>query len=67
MSQKNLPHDKFNAPLSQKMKVKLGIDTASFMKRMKARLRKIRGNGEEDMSEAFLVKHNYYKYRSQLV
>lgn len=67
MPQKILHNDKFDTPLSQEAKVRLGLDSASFMKRMKARLSKIRGNDDGDEAENFLVRHNYYKYNTRLV
>ena len=63
---KKVPHSRFDAPLSDKDKVRLGIDNASFIKRMQARINKIRGNGESDGTENFLVRHNYYSGNENL-
>lgn len=54
----------FNPPLSEKIKKELGIDSASFMKRMLARLKKIRG--EDSDTDTFLSRHNYQLFNERL-
>ncbi len=63
---KKVPHSRFDAPLSDKDKAELGIDNASFIKRMQARINKIRGNDESNGTENFLVRHNYYSANENL-
>lgn len=50
--------EKFNRFLSDPEKKALGIDMSSFMKRMQARLNRIRGC-EDNSTETFLMRHNY--------
>lgn len=55
---------KFDAPLSENKKKELGIDDASFMKRMLSRLQKVRG--EDVGTDTFLLRHNYKVFNDGL-
>lgn len=44
--------------LTEQEKKSLGWDMRSFARRMNERLRKVRG---EDENDSFLARHNYYK------
>ena len=65
MPKKDTKTADFGLVLSEKDKVKLGIDNSSFRKRMQRRLNKIRGNDAEDDNESFLIRYNYYSYNER--
>ena len=46
--------------LSEQEKARLGLDIASFARRMNERLRKVRGESTEN-NDTFLIRHHYYK------
>ena len=46
--------------LSEQEKARFGLDIASFTRRMHERLRKVRGENN-DNADTFLIRHHYYK------
>ncbi len=58
-------NENFEYLLTEEDKRFLGIDLPSFNKRMKDRLNKFRGNNENP-TEDFLVRHNYYAFSHTL-